>query len=217
MRRGNLLTSILGSAVLIAGSGLFSTVHADQPPREEFRERIPIQEPREPMREPVREEGNWNHRLSAGVAVWFFDHEDTEAGPAGFYDVWHDDMPLNFRVGIEGRHLYLSQRNAQSIAEAPGKTPDITFLRIPISVEYALPLQERFTMFFGIGPDIIRVANDTSDWDVGMHLSTRLHYDITEHWGVAVEGGYFWADVDAPGPDIELDSAYVTPMIAYTF
>lgn len=202
-----LVCSLVGEAV------------ADRPAREEFRETIPGREPPPLVRtEPLPvDSAEWKFRLSPGVTVWFFDKEDDTAGPALFMDFWRTDIPVNWRVGIEGRHLDLEQPSSDAIAEFPGKTPEITFIRIPFSVEYIMPLWDNTDLYLGGGPDIIHTANDLSETEVGGHLAARLHYAFNERWGAAVEGGYLWAQVDGPAGDIELDGAYVTPQVSYTF
>lgn len=165
----------------------------------------------------TEENCEWKARLSPGLSVWFFDEEDTLPGPAAFLDVWRTDMPVNFRVGVEGRHMYLDQESAQFAREWEDKTPRVTYIRIPFAVEYIQPIDKASTLYLGGGPDIVHTANDISDTNVGMHLGARLHYAFNDHWGLAVEGGYMWGDVDGPGEDVEFDGAYVTPQLAYTF
>ena len=103
-------------------------------------------------------------------------------------------------------------------SEFPGKTVEATFIRIPFALEYYQPLAEQVTLFLGGGPDIIHTANDVSDTSVGLHLSARIAFDMNEHWGFAVESGYMWADVDGEGSkDINLDGAFVSPQLYYSF
>lgn len=216
LRRGVLLLLSLGLFVVVQG------VQADAPPEEQFRERVEMPERKSPPPRKERrvqmDETGWGTRLSLGVTEAFFDEEDTETLPAMHLDIWNKEYPWNFRVGVEGgNHINLDQENAAPIAEAPGKTPQITFVRIPFALEYIMPVSERTRVFIGGGPDIIHTANDLSETDVGLHLGVRLGHDFNEHWGVSVEGGYWWGDVDSGVNDIELDSAYVTPQLTYTF
>ncbi len=175
----------------------------------------PIAAPVEPA--PMSEECCWNTRVSAGEGVWFFDEEDNTAFPGVYLDTWCSDYPVNFHVGIEGRHMDLHQSAAIPAAEFPGKTTEITLIKIPLSLEYMQEVAENLTLYLGAGPDIINTANDVSDTSVGFHLSSRLHYSLDEHWGVAVEGGYMWGEVDGPEDEIKLDHAYVLPTLSYTF
>jgi hypothetical protein len=185
------------------------------------REEPAYREPAPVQRTTYREERDeWKSRLSAGVPVWFFDHEGKGLPGAGAYvDAWKTSVPLNFRMGVEGRHMYLGQEAAESRSEWTGKTPRVTFIRIPFALEYMKALDNRTTLFAGGGPDILHTANDNSDTDVGMHLSARVHHAFNDHWGVALEAGYMWGKVEAEdtGRNIRLDNAFVTPQLAYTF
>ncbi len=188
---------------------------ADQP-APEYKERVPVAAETAAPREEL-EVCNWRTRLSPGVATYFFTEEDTLAAPALHFDVWNTETPLNYRVGIEGRHMHLGQDGAEDYQEFSDKTTNITFIRIPFALEYIMPVDENFTLYLGGGPDLIRTANDLSDFTVGGHLGARMQYDIDEKWGLAVEAGYFWAEVDDGGSDMELDAAYITPLVTYTF
>ncbi|MCO6429911.1 MAG: porin family protein [Deltaproteobacteria bacterium] len=222
----NFGTIVLSALFAITISSTNSEAQSRRPligdivPREQIQERIPVQPERREERKvaPAPAEDEWGVRVSPGVTVWFFDKEDTEVGPAGYMDIWNKEYPINFRVGVEGRHLYLSQPEAQGSAEFFDKTPDITFIRIPFALEYIVPVDEQTDLFFGVGPDIIHGANDVSDTSVGMHLEARLGYDFADNWGVALAGGYMWGELEGrDGADIELDTAYVSPFITYTF
>jgi hypothetical protein len=158
-----------------------------------------------------------NARVSAGVPIWFFNEENNLAGAAAALDVWCDEAPINLRVGVEGRHMYLGQDAARFAQEFDGKTPRITFIRIPFAAEYMFKAGESTTAYLGGGPDIIHTANDVSETSVGMHLSGRLHYAITKEVGVSLEAGYMWGRIDGEGEDIKLDNAFVTPMLGYQF
>jgi opacity protein-like surface antigen len=159
----------------------------------------------------------WKSRLSLGVPVWFFDEESDLPGAGAYLDFWRTDIPLNFRVGFEGRHMYLSQESAEYAMEWFDKTTRISFYRIPFALEYMHGLTESTTLYLGGGPNVIRTANDISDWSVGMHLSGRLHYGFNDRWGVALEAGYMWGEIDGQDGDIVLDNAFVTPTLTYTF
>lgn len=214
-RRGLLVLAVLAFFSV-------SDARADRPAKEEFRERIPTQEPAVQQRQAVerRDESEWKVRLSPGVTVWFFDKEDNEVGAAAYMDFWRTDLPWNFRVGVEGAHIDLEQDNAAGLEDGPGREPRISYFRIPFSVEYMMPVAENTTWYIGGGPDILHTANDLEETEVGMHLGTRVNYAFDEHWGVAVEGGYMWGDVKTPGDtggDLQLDGWYVTPTVGYVF
>lgn len=160
-----------------------------------------------------------NARISAGVPMWFFNQENSElAGAGAALDVWCDEAPVNLRVGVEGRHMYLSQESAQFAREFDDKTPRITFIRIPFAAEYMFKVGDATTAYLGGGPDIIHTANDISETSVGMHVSGRLHHAITKEIGVSLEAGYMWGSIDGQnGDNIKLDNAFITPMLGYQF
>lgn len=161
----------------------------------------------------------WKTNLGVGVSIWSFDSEDTETAPAAQLGFSHCQSPLTFSVGYQGgNHVNLDQASAQSIAEFPGKQPQVTLIRIPLGIEYEVELNEKASLFLGGGPDIIRTANDKSDTSIGGHLGVRLGYALADSWSLSVEAGYLWADVDSNGTgDIELDTAYITPLLTYVF
>ena len=214
MKNFKMLTWSISTSLLVMLTGAASAF-ADAPPPEQFEERIPI---RQEQAQRFEEQGpEWKFRLSPGVTVWTFDEEDATVGPSLYADVWRTDIPVNFRVGVEGRHLNLEQAAAADIAEFPGKESEITYIRIPFAVEYYHDLTDDLRLYAGLGPDIVHTANDLSETTVGFHLGTRLHYAFNQHWGVAVEGGYLWTEVDGRSQDIDLDTAYITPQLSYTF
>lgn len=169
-----------------------------------------------PRSEPV-EECEWKYRLSPGVPVWFLEDESSLPAAALYMDVWRTDMPWNFHVGVEGRHMYLTQDAAAYAQEWEDKTTRVTYMRIPFAVEYMESLSKDTTWYIGGGPDIIHTANDISETDVGGHIGTRLHYGFDKNWGLSLEAGYMWARLDGEGKNINLDGAYVSPAVAYTF
>jgi len=180
----------------------------------------PVAEPRAVRESMVtqEEEECWGVRLAAGVPVWFFDKESNLPGAGAYVDFYSNAQHINLRVGVEGRHMFLGQDEAASASEFEGKTPRITYIRIPFSVEYILATDMKNTqLFIGGGPDIVRTANDITSTSVGGHLSARLLYTFYENWGVAVEGGYMWGEARRSGKDVNLDGAYVTPTLNYTF
>ena len=187
-----------------------------EPRPEPPKEVIPMQQQVERHVDSV-EPCDWKWRLSPGGTVWFFKDENNLFGPALYSDIWRTDSPINFRLGIEGRHMYLGQDAADFARESPEKTTRVTFIRIPFALEYMQAIGSRTTWFIGGGPDILHTANDLEDTSVGGHLGSRLHYALDKQWGVALEGGYMWGSVDGAADDVELDNAYVTPTISYTF
>jgi hypothetical protein len=212
MNRKKIYSSLF-VASLLSLSGL---VYADNLRKDTFEERIPI--PAEEVPEQIVDDcSGVNFGLSAGVPTWFFDNEDSHTGAGLYGDIRPKCAPLNVRLGIEGRHVDFYQPGALEAAEWPGKTPELTFIRIPLSIEYVADIGENTHWFAGLGPDLIHVANDVSDTSVGFHLSTRAQYDITKSVNVALEAGYMWGEVSGPGADIELDTAYLTPQVGVTF
>lgn len=189
-------------------------------PKEEPRAMIIPPAPAIVQAEPVADDscGCGNVRASLGLPVWFFDKESSNLpGSGAALDYWCDQIPLNFRIAVEGRHMYLGQDSAQYAREWVDKTPRVTFIRIPFSIEYMHGLSENTTGYFGAGPDIIHTANDIAETGVGMHISARVHYAFTQHFGASLEAGYMWGSVKGQNDDIQLDNAFVTPMLAYTF
>ena len=161
---------------------------------------------------------DWGYRVAGGVPYWMFDKENNQSGAGVYADAFNNGRRINLRAGIEGRHMYLGQDPARSAQEFEGKTTRITYMRIPLSVEYIVPLDEdRTQFFFGGGPDIVHTANDIESTTVGAHLSARLLYNFDPNWGVAIEGGYMWGNAKRTGKDVNLDGAYVTPTLNYTF
>ncbi len=201
--------------VAVAALAFASVAYADRPAEEEYREAVPMEEAM--PAKPLPESCGWNTRLSAGTPVWFFDEEDNEVAPGIYLDAWDCNVPLNYRVGVEFRHLDLEQENAAGLGETPGADPEVTFVKIPFAVEYYQELSDDLTWFIGLGPDILNLANDISDTSVGMHISTRVHYAFNEHWGASLDWGYMWGDLDGDNGDIEMDHWFLTPAIAYTF
>jgi hypothetical protein len=160
----------------------------------------------------------FNSRVSFGVPVAFFNQEEKNLPLAGMaVDFWCNELPLNVRVGVEGRHMYLSQDSAQYGREWEDKTTRVTYLRIPFSFEYKHDLSKTSSFYIGAGPDIIHTANDITETAVGMHVSARLYQEVYKSFGVSLEAGYMWGSLDGEDGDIKLDNAYVTPMLSYTF
>jgi hypothetical protein len=201
---------------LVLSLAVVSTAVADRPAPEQFRERIPMEEPM-PVATAVERCG-WGTRLSTGLPVHFFKDESTEAMPGLYLDVFPCETPINLRVGMEGIHMSLKQDGADYYAEWFDKNTKISYYRIPLSFEYAANVADNTTFYLGGGPDLIRTANDLSDFTVGGHLSGRLGYEFTNRVSLAVEAGYQWGRVEADGgPKMNLDGAYVTPTVGYRF
>jgi hypothetical protein len=212
MNRKQLTFSFLAASLL----AIFGFAQADNLRKDAFQETIPI--PREEVPQQIADDcSGATFGLSAGVPTWFFDKEKSQTGAGVWGDIRPKCTPLNIRIGVEGRHMDAYQPAARAAAEFPGLTPELTFIRIPLSFEYAHDLDDSTHWFAGLGPDIIHVANDVSDTSVGFHLSTRFQYDITKNFNVGLEAGYLWASVDGPTDDVELDTAFVTPSLGVTF
>ncbi|OVE80165.1 hypothetical protein BVY02_01085 [bacterium J17] len=162
----------------------------------------------EPAPAPAPEpEGELHLGLSAGVNVLYFDCEDTMVAPGVFLDVAHDDLPLNFRVGVEGGTGEIEQFRFNPDSRLQNDV-DFNFVRIPFSLEYVQSVGEESAVHIGGGPDLFTVSRDISDTDVGMHLGARFVQGITDTLGISVEAGYLWAEANDKGEDIDLDSAY---------
>jgi hypothetical protein len=210
-----ILKSSLFAAVLLAS---FGQALADNLKKDAFEDRIPIPAEEVPQQEMLADDCSgvmWG--VSAGVPTWFFESEDSQTGAGLYGDIRPKCTPLNIRLGVETRHMDAHQPAAQAAAEFPGKTTELTFVRVPLTVEYAHDISENTHWFAGLGPDLIKVSNDVSEWDVGFHLSTRVQYDITNNFNMGVEGGYMWNDVNGPVNDINLDTWFVTPSLGVSF
>lgn len=194
-------------------------VYADRPAKEELRETVPVRQ--EPVTAPQAipaAASPCSARLSYGQVMWFFSDEDSTTAPGVYFDYWCADMPINFRVGVEGRHMDLSQDSVAGLEEAPGEAVEVTYMRIPFAAEYYTEIATDTTWYLGVGPEIINLANDVSDTAVGFHIGTRVNYMLTDSWGLALEGGYMWDELDGQnGNDVDLSGAYVTPYVNYTF
>jgi len=212
MNRKQLASSFLAASLL----AVFGLAQADNLKPENFTERVDI--PKEEVPPQIADDcSGASYGLSAGVPTWFFDREKSQTGAGLWGDFRPKCTPLNIRLGVEGRHMDAYQPGARAAAEFPGATPELTFIRIPLSVEYAHDISESTHWFAGLGPDLIHVANDIGDTSVGFHLSSRVRYDITKNFNVGLEAGYLWAKVDGPGEDVKLNTAFVTPSLGVTF
>jgi len=49
---------------------------------------------------------------------------------------------------------------------------------------------------------------DVDDTDVGLHLAARVQRQITNGIALSFEAGYMFAELDAEGEDLDLDSAF---------
>ena len=197
------------AAVLVSG-----VAFADMPAKEEFKETIPVAQPEPVVVEPAC---GWGYRLHAGVPIWFFKDEDSAATGGVYMDAFPCELPINLRVGAEVRHLGFDSKEAMYYAETGEDKAHITYVRIPISVEYMVELVEQTTLYLSIGPDLVSTANDVSDFTVGMHLGLRLMYEFENNVSVSLDSGYMWAQVKDGGPDVSLDGAYLIPTLGYRF
>lgn len=181
---------------------------------------VPVQaeEPRTLVKETSKDDlCEWKVRVSGGVTTWSFDKEKVLSGLTAAVDLWRTDLPINYRVAVEGRHMFLEQPAANFAREYMDKTTKITFVRIPFSVEYMRPIAPKTTWYLGAGPDIIHTANDLTETAVGLHLSTRVHYSLNKNFGLSLEAGYMLGSVNGRSSDVKLDNAFITPALAYTF
>lgn len=208
------LTSSLIAASLLA---VFGFAQADNLRKDTFEETIPI--PTEEVPQQIADDcSGASYGVSAGVPTWFFDNEHTRAGAGLYTDVRPKCTPLNFRLGVELSHLNSSQSGSTPLNEFPKiGGAELTFVRIPLSVEYAHDIDESTHWYAGLGPDLIHVANAYNDTTVGLHLSSRVRYDITKNINLGLEVGYMWARVDGPSDKVKLDTAFVTPSLGVTF
>lgn len=223
-----------GNAVILSAMILSfaAAAHADAPPPEQFRERIPVQErveqrrvERERMREPHErtmksDESGWIFGVSPVVTVNFFD-EDRERPNYGLhFNARHSDVPLNLRIGVEGSD-FDSEQDAlvQTWLDAGGGEPgpDITYLRFPVAVEYWMPLGERGNLYAGPGYNLIRMDDLVEDTVSGLHVSGRLGYEIIEDsLELTAEGGYLWTeDLETPNGDVDFSGAFVQGGMTY--
>ena len=171
----------------------------------------------EPAPVPVAKECGWGARISAGAPIYLFQEEDDAVGGGVYFDAFPCDLPINLRVGAEVNHMNADQPNALSAAEAPGRVANLTFVRIPFAIEYTREVANNTHFFAGLGPDIIHTANDIGDTGVGFHLSARLLHNFTDSWGVALEAGYMWGEVESSTGDVDLDNTFIIPTLSYTF
>ncbi len=210
-------SKIFGAAaclLVVPGLCLAEPIFADAVPAQEFEEKIPVEEV-EPV---VQKTCGTEFRLSAGAPIFFFDEEDDQIAGGAYLDVFHCDYPVNFRVGAEVLHMDLEQDSAAPFAEFPGKTVEASFVRVPLSVEYYREFSQGWYIATGPGLSIINTANDHSETGVGFHLNFRLGYEWSENWGVALNAGYLWAELDGDGAgDVVYDSAFLVPALSYRF
>ena len=193
---------------------LTSVAIADEPGREEFQERIPLP-PTDEVPVPAAAEDDWIFGVHGGVTVFTLADEHTQVGPALFVDARSTAVPLNLRVGVEGTHVNLEQDRVVNLPGI-GANPDVDYVRVPFAIEYYTDLCPKSTLFIGGGPDIISINGVSSDGDVGAHLGARVLQKITDTFGVSLEAGYQWADLDIYGDPVDLDGAYITTLLSVT-
>lgn len=216
---GALAIGVVTLATVATAQSRTNKVYGDVVPADRLDERIPVPaERREDSRAAAVRESGWGMRVSPGLTVHMFDEEDTDVAGAVFFDVWERETPLNFRVGAEVGHMDFDQDNAVGSFEAGRDKAEVTYVRIPFAVEYIVPVADEMNLYLGGGPDILTSANDVDDTSVGGHLGARLGYDFADNWGVAVEAGYQWNELEGrDGKDLDLDGAYISPLLTYTF
>lgn len=192
-----------------------ATVNADRPGNEKFQERIPV--PAENWSDEEAKASEWLFGVAPGATVFMFDEESGgEVFGALYAEVSHSSVPLNFRTGVEFGGFESDQ---DSVISAAGiQDADVGFIRVPLSVEYVLPVTESAKLFLGGGGDFIRVDDVPSDNVVGVHASARAQYNFTDLLGLSVEGGYLWAEADLDDHgDFELDGPYISTLLTFNF
>jgi len=190
--------------------------------REEFiQERAPVEVPTPvpPLEEPVAldvESGDFGLGIAGGVNVLFLNCEDTAVAPSIMVDYQPDsELPLNIRTGVELGSIDGEQFFFTPESQFFQDKVDLSVVRIPVSLEYVKPVSEQTKLFFGGGPSLLVVTGDADnsgidvdDTDVGWHLAARVQQQVTDWIAVSLEGGYMFAELDAEGEDLDLDSAF---------
>jgi Outer membrane protein beta-barrel domain len=165
--------------------------------------------------EPVKADSKMS--VGLGVNVLFFDCEDPTVAPGIRVNYGIADMPLNLQVGFEGANIDSVQYKFARPHPFGGKNPDITFLRLPVSLEYVIDVAENTGFYLGGGPDLFHIDGEGTDTDVGGHLGARVQHNITDTLGLSVETGYLWAEAKQRSVKTDLDSAYVGTHVMYNF
>ena len=172
-----------------------------------------------PLEEPVSldvEPSDFGLGIAGGLNVLFLTCEDTAVAPSIMLDYQPSkDLPLNIRAGAELGSIDGEQFFFTPESQFFQDNLDLTVVRIPVSLEYVTPIGEGTKFFIGGGPDLMVVSGDADnsgvdvdDTDVGLHLSARVQQQITDGIALSLEGGYLWAELDAEGEDLDLDSAF---------
>lgn len=201
---------------------------ADQPGKERFPERIPLPEaaesgqPADGTRSATLGSVDWTFSVSPVVTMMFFDDDRNRPLYGGYVEARRSDFPVNLRIGIEGAHFdsendALVDAFAASGSGASG--PELTFIRVPIALEYYREVMDNLTLFAGPGLDIIHMDNFADDTGVGLHLSGRAAYEVIQDLvDVTLEGGYLFADdLESDGGDVNFDGAFVSAGVAVKF
>lgn len=147
--------------------------------------------------------------ISPGINVLHMDCEEAQIAPAIYFDVRQKNSPLNLRVGVEGAAFDAEQykfNNPQT--EFGTSEPDVDLIRVPVMLEYGVPVGEDLTAFVGAGPALEIIDGDRSDTTVSLQVGSRLEYSVNDDIGVSVNAGYIWGEGDYGNEDIDLDGAY---------
>lgn len=223
----NYLKYLLITAYALVFVGSLKPAFADSPGKEVFRERIPVRE-EETRAEPIQEErmvqadeSEWLFSVSPTVNMVFFKDDRNRPLYGLHFNARKSDIPINYRIGIEGAHFDsenppIERTFVNSGSFASG--PELTFIRIPIAIEYFHEVNEDLNLYAGPGLDIIRIDNIVEDTGTALHLSGRLGYELTEDWEATVEGGYMFAeDLSTPEGDADFSGPFVAAGLAYNF
>lgn len=164
-------------------------------------------------------ESPYSFALSGGANILFNDCHDESFAVGAYGDVRKEGLPLNFRLGVEVAHLNATQFAFTPSSDFFGEEPDFAYVRIPLSVEYIVPVSEKTEFLVGGGPDLIHTSGNGADLEVGAHIGARFVRDVGENLTASVGAGYLWAENSAGngGEDLGLDSAFTGASLGYKF
>ena len=173
----------------------------------------------EVIEEPVVVEtsgGDLNLGISGGVNVFYFNCEDTMVAPSLMVDYQPDSsLPINLRLGVEGGSLDAEQYYHTPESQFFQDKLDLSFIRVPLSIEYILKSSEDTKAFIGGGPSLLMIDGDSDvggvdvdDTDVGLHLAVRVQQAVSDNIAVSLEGGYLFSEMEADNSDFDAEGAY---------
>lgn len=181
----------------------------------------PVMLKKEPVtlrQEIVEDVSEYSLLVSAGANVMYYNCHDTQIAGGIYGDVRKEGLPLNFRTGIEISNLNATDFFFQPDSAFFQEEPDFVLVRIPISLEYVIPVSEETEVLVGGGIDLIQTSGRGSDGDVGGHLEARLVQDLGSDISASVGTGYLWANTDTEGGEnLDLKGAYTGASIGYKF